>query len=45
MHKQLTEVVSVKLLKENIKNYFFEKGNMVIKGNNISEIVFLKKND
>lgn len=31
-------------LKENIKDYFFERGEMVVKGKNISDIVFLEKN-
>jgi hypothetical protein len=35
----------VKYLKKNIEKYFFEKGEMLINGNNISDIVFLKKND
>ena len=44
-HSNFISTADIDYLKENIKNYFFEKGNMVIKGNNISEIVFLKKND
>ena len=34
----------IKYLKENINDYFFERGEMVVKGKNISDIVFLKKN-
>ena len=34
----------IKYLKENIEEYFFEKGEMVVNGTNISDIVFLKKN-
>ena len=35
----------IKYLKENISEYFFEKGEMVMNEYNISDIVFLKKND
>ena len=31
-------------LKENISEYFFERGEMVVNDHNISDIVFLKKN-
>ena len=34
----------IKYLKENISEYFFERGEMVVNGHNISDIVFLKKN-
>ncbi len=34
----------VKYLKENIKEYIFEKGEMIVNDHNISDIVFLKKN-
>ena len=34
----------IKYLKENISKYFFERGEMVVNGYNISDIVFLKKN-
>ena len=34
----------IKYLKENISEYFFERGEMVVNGYNISDIVFLKKN-
>ena len=44
-HSKFVSGADIDYLKENIKNYFFEKGDMVIEGNNISEIVFLKKND
>ena len=44
-HSNFISEADINYLKENIKNYFFEKGDMVIKGNNVSEIVFLKKND
>lgn len=35
----------VNYLKKNISQYYFEKGEMVMEGKNISDIVFLKKND
>ena len=44
-HSNFISEADINYLKENIKNYFFEKGDMVIEGNNISDIVFLKKND
>ena len=31
-------------LKKNISEYFFERGEMIVNGTNISDIVFLKKN-
>ena len=34
----------IRYLKENISEYFFEKGEMVMNEHNISDIVFLKKN-
>ena len=34
----------IRYLKENISEYFFEKGEMVMNGHNISDIVFLRKN-
>ena len=34
----------IKYLKENISEYFFEKGEMVMNEHNISDIVFLRKN-
>ena len=34
----------VNYLKENISEYFFERGEMVVNDHNISDIVFLKKN-
>ena len=34
----------VKYLKEKIKEYIFEKGEMIVNDHNISDIVFLKKN-
>lgn len=34
---------NIKYLKENISEYFFEKGEMEVNGINISDIVFLKK--
>ena len=44
-HSNFISETDINYLKKNIKNYFFEKGDMVIKGYNISDIVFLKKND
>ena len=32
------------LVKKNIKDYYFEKGEMILNDHNISDIVFLKKN-
>ena len=34
---------NIKYLKENISEYFFERGEMEVNGINISDIVFLKK--
>ena len=34
----------IRYLKENISEYFFEKGEMVMNEHNISDIVFLRKN-
>ena len=34
----------VKYLRDNIAEYFFEKGDMIVNGYNISDIVFIKKN-
>ena len=34
----------VEYLRDNIAEYFFEKGDMIVNGYNISDIVFLKKN-
>ena len=33
----------VEYLKENIAEYYFERGEMLVDGTNISDIVFLKK--
>ena len=33
----------INYLKENISEYYFERGEMVVNGYNISDIVFLKK--
>ena len=35
----------ISYLKENISEYSFEKGEMVVNERNISDIVFLKKNE
>ncbi len=34
----------IEYLKKNIKDYYFEKGEMILNDHNISDIVFLKKN-
>ena len=43
-NSQFIETNDVEYLKDNIAEYFFEKGDMVVNGHNISDIVFLKKN-
>ena len=35
----------IRYLKENISEYSFERGEMVVNEHNISDIVFLRKND
>ena len=44
VNSQFIETNDVEYLKDNIAEYFFEKGDMVVNGHNISDIVFLKKN-
>ena len=43
-NSQFITTDDVRYLRDNIAEYFFEKGDMIVNDHNISDIVFLKKN-